>query len=31
MIGTDNDYPWRDRQGYVTTVEINDLQYINGV
>ena len=31
MVGTDNDYPWQDRQGNVTTVEINSLQSINGV
>ena len=31
MIGTDNGYPWGDGQGNITTVEINNLQSINGV
>ena len=31
MIGTDNDYPWKDRQGNITTVEINNIQPTNGV
>ena len=31
MSSTDGDYPWRDRQGNITTVEINNLQSINGV
>ena len=31
MSGTDSDYPWRDGQGNITTVEINNLQSINGV
>ena len=31
MSSTDSDYPWRDRQGNVTTVEINNLRSINGV
>ena len=28
---TDSDYTWRDRQGFGTTVEINNLQSTNGV
>ena len=31
MSSTENDYPWKDSQGNVTTVEINNLQPINGV
>ena len=31
MIGTGSDYPWRDRQGNLTTVDINSLQSSNGV
>ena len=31
MSSTDSDYPWKDSQGNITTVEINNLQYINGV
>ena len=31
MSSTDSDYPWRDSQGNVTTVEISSLQPINGV
>ena len=31
MSSTDSGYPWRDRQGNITTVEINSLQPINGV
>ena len=30
MSSTDGDYPWRDRQGIITTVEISNLQSING-
>ena len=31
MSSTDSDYPWRGKQGNITTVEINNLQSINGV
>ena len=31
MNSTDSDYPWKGRQGNITTVEINDLKSINGV
>ena len=31
MSSTENDYPWKDSQGNITTVEINNLQSINGV
>ena len=31
MSSTDSDYPWKDRQGLVTTVDNNNLQSINGV
>ena len=31
MSSTNNNYPWRDRQGLVTTVDNNNLHYINGV
>ena len=31
MSSTDSDYPWRDRQGFVTSVDNNNLQSINGV
>ena len=31
MSSTDSDYPWRDRQGIITTVEINNPKPINGV
>ena len=31
MSSTDGDYPWRDRQGTITTVEINNLQSFHGV
>ena len=27
---TENDYPWEDSKGHITTVEINYLQSING-
>ena len=31
MNSTENDYPWKDSQGNITTVEINSLQSFNGV
>ena len=31
MGSTDSDYPWKDNQGNVQSVEINDLQSVNGV
>ena len=31
MSSTDNDYPWKDRQGFVTSVDNNNLQSVNGV
>ena len=31
MSSTYSDYPWRDRQGNITTVENNNLQSIHGV
>ena len=31
MSSTGSGYPWRDRQGNITTVEINNLQSVNGV
>ena len=31
MSNTDSDYPWRDIDGTINTVYINNLQYINGV
>ena len=31
MSSTENDFPWADRQGYVTTVDNNNPQSINGV
>ena len=31
MSSTDSDYPWKDSQGNVTTVEIIHSQPINGV
>ena len=31
MNSTDSDYPWRDRQGIITTVEIKNPKSINGV
>ena len=31
MSSTNNDYPWKDSEGNVQTVEVNNLQYINGV
>ena len=31
MNSTDSDYPWKDSQGNITTIEINDLKFINGV
>ena len=31
MSSTDSGYPWKDSQGNITTVEINDLKSINGV
>ena len=31
MSSTDSDYPWKDRQGFVTTVDNNNLHSINGV
>ena len=31
MSSTENDYPWKDSQGNITTVEINNYQPINGV
>ena len=31
MSSTDSDYPWRDRQGFVTSVDKDNIQSINGV
>ena len=31
MSSTDSDYPWKDSQGNIATVEITNRQYINGV
>ena len=31
MSSTGNDYPWKDSQGNITTVEINNIQSIHGV
>ena len=31
MSSTENHYPWKDSQGNITTVEINNTQSINGV
>ena len=31
MGSADSDCPWRDRQGNITTVEINSLQPVRGV
>ena len=31
MSSTDSDYPWKDSQGNITTVEVNNLKSINGV
>ena len=31
MSSTNGNYPWRDRQGFVTTVDNNNLHSINGV
>ena len=31
MSSTDSDYPWKDSEGNVQTVEINNLKSINGV
>ena len=31
MSSTENDYPWEDSQGNITTVEINNLRSVNGV
>ena len=31
MSSTDSDYPWKNSQGNITTVESNNLQPINGV
>ena len=31
MSSTDYDYPWKDSEGHVQTVEINNLELINGV
>ena len=31
MGSTDSGYPWKDSQGYITTVEVHNLQFINGV
>ena len=28
---TDNDYPWQDRQGFITSIDNNNLQSNNGV
>ena len=30
MCSTDSDYPWKDRQGIISTVEIKGLKSING-
>ena len=31
MSTTDSDYPWKDSQGKITTVDINNIKSINGV
>ena len=31
MSSTDSDYPWKESQGNITTVEINNLKSVNGV
>ena len=31
MSNTNSDYPWRDRQGFVTSVDNNSPQPVNGV
>ena len=31
MSSTDSDYPWKDNEGNVRTVEIHDIRSINGV
>ena len=31
MGSTDSDYPWKDREGTVQTIGINNLESINGV
>ena len=31
MSSTNSDYPWQDRQGCITSVDNNNLQYSNGV
>ena len=31
MSSTDSDYPWQNRQGFITSVDNNSLQSINGV
>ena len=31
MSSTNNSYPWRDRQGFVTTVDNNNRHSLNGV
>ena len=31
MSSTGSDYPWKDSQGNIATVEMNNLQSINGV
>ena len=31
VSSTGSDYPWKDRQGNITTVEVNDQKSINGV
>ena len=31
VSSTDSDYPWKNSQGIITTIEINNLQPINGV
>ena len=31
MSSTDSDYPWQNRLGLITSVDNNNIQYINGV
>ena len=31
MSSTGSDYPWQDRQGFITSVDNNNIQSINGV
>ena len=31
MSSTDSDHPWKDREGNIQTVEINNIKSINGV